>query len=158
MRDEDGAGYDIANAASSKGTAQEDVIGFAVVRKLKQAIEARRRPTSKINKVIANAKTSVAARPQFKPGHAITGVHLVRIGKVEDAQCWWCGRSGQTVAHLLLCCRKWRRQRDSLLRGMRADEVVISARRIRQIWRACSETSPPEQSSISSATQTWAGQ
>jgi hypothetical protein len=79
---------------------------------------------------MAKAKNSVAARYlQLKSGHAITGAHLLRIGKVEDAQCWWCGGSSQTVAHLLLRCRKWRRQRDSMMRGMRAERVIISARR-----------------------------
>lgn len=129
--DEDVEGYDIANAAAQRAARQQPKqMRSASLSYVKQTIEARWTPTTKINKDIASAKKSVAARYlQLKSGHAITGAHLFRIGKVEDAQCWWCGGSSQTVAHLLLRCRKWRRQRDSLLRGMRAEEIVISARR-----------------------------
>jgi hypothetical protein len=99
---------------------------------VKQAVRARWRPTAKINDKIANAKKSVAARYlQLKSGHAITGTHLLKIGKVEDAQCWWCNESDQTVAHLLLHCRKWRRQRDSMMRGLHARKVPINAMRDR---------------------------
>jgi hypothetical protein len=81
---------------------------------------------------MAKAKKSVAARYlQLKSGHAVTGAHLLRIGKVEDAQCWWYNESDQTVAHLLLHCRKWRRQRDSMMRGLCAGKVPISAMRDR---------------------------
>lgn len=129
--DEEVEGYEIANAAAQRAAKQQPKeMRSASLSYVKQAIEARWRPRAKINKDIANAKKSVAARYlQLKSGHAITGAHLLRIGKVEDAKCWWCGGSSQTVAHLLLRCRKWRRQRDSLLRGMRAEEIVISSRR-----------------------------
>ena len=41
---------------------------------------------AKVNDNIANAKKSDAARYlQLKSGHAITGAHLLRISKVEDA-------------------------------------------------------------------------
>ena len=97
---------------------------------VKQAIKEKWRPTTKMNKHIEEARKSVAARYlQLKSGHAVTGAHLLRIGKVQDARCWWCGESSQTVAHLLLECRKWRRQRDSMLRMLRARKVVISGRR-----------------------------
>lgn len=97
---------------------------------MKQAVESRWKPRAKSNEDIAKAKKSVAARYlQLKSGHAVTGAHLLRIGKVEDARCWWCDDSGQTVAHLLLRCRKWRRQRDCMMRGMRAMEIPISAMR-----------------------------
>lgn len=129
--DEDVEGYDMANAAAQRAARQQPKeMRSASMSYVKQAVEARWRPRAKINDDIANAKKSVAARYlQFKSGHAITGVHLLRIGKVEDAQCWWCGESNQTVAHLLLRCRRWRRQRDSMMRGMRAERVFISARR-----------------------------
>jgi hypothetical protein len=131
--DEEVEGYDIANAAAQRAARQQPKeMRSASLSYVKQAIEARWRPRAKIDKNIANAKKSVAARYlQLKSGHAITGAHLLRIGKVEDAKCWWCGGSNQTVAHLLLRCRKWRRQRDSLLRGMRAEDIAISARRDR---------------------------
>lgn len=131
--DEEVEGYDIANAAAQRAANQQPKeMRSASLSYLKQAIETRWKPRAKINKDIANAKKAVAARYlQLRSGRAVTGAHLQRIGKVEDAQCWWCGGSSQTVAHLLLRCRKWRRQRDSLLRGMRAEEIVISARRDR---------------------------
>jgi hypothetical protein len=96
----------------------------------KQIVESRWKPKAKVSEKIANAKNSTAARYlQLKSGHAVTGAHLLRIGKVKDAQCWWCGKSSQTAAHLLLRCRKWRRQRDSMMRGLRAERVFISASR-----------------------------
>jgi hypothetical protein len=97
---------------------------------VKQAIKEKWKQKTKPNRHIADAKKSVADRYlQLKSGHAVTGAHLLRIGKVGDAQCWWCGGSGQTVAHLLLKCRKWRRQRDTMLRKLRAKKMLISARR-----------------------------
>ena len=126
-------GYDIANAAAQRAARQQPKgMRQASLSYVKQAVQEKWKPRAKINKDIANAKKSVAARYlQLRSGHAVTGAHLLRIGKVEDAQCWWCGGSSQTVAHLLLRCRKWRRQRDSLLRGMRAEDIANSARRDR---------------------------
>lgn len=99
---------------------------------VKQAIEAKWKPRAKINDDIAIAKKSVAAGYlQLRSGHAVIGIHLFRIDKVEDAQCWWCSGSSQTVAHLLLRCRKWRRQRDCMMRGLHGEEITISARRDR---------------------------
>lgn len=87
-------------------------------------------PTTKLNRTIKDVQKSIAARYlQLKSGHAITGVHLVRIKKVEDARCWWCGGSRQTVAHLMLECRKWRRERVAMLEELNADRIWISARR-----------------------------
>jgi hypothetical protein len=48
----------------------------------------------------------------------------MRIGKVVDARCWWCKRSGQTVAHLFLECRKWRTERETMIRKLRDKEVA----------------------------------
>ena len=126
-------GYDMANATAQRAARrQPKEMRSATMSYVKQAVEARWKLRAKVNDNIANAKKSDAARYlQLKSGHAITGAHLLRIGKVEDAQCWWCGGSSQIVAHLLLRCRKWRRQRDSMMRGLRAEEVTISARRDR---------------------------
>jgi hypothetical protein len=60
----------------------------------------------------------------LKSGHAITGAHSMRIGKVTDARCWWCKRSEQTVAHLFLRCRKCRTERETMIRKLRAKEVA----------------------------------
>lgn len=61
---------------------------------VKQAVEARWNPRAKVKDDIANAKKSIAARYLYlKSDHAVTGAHLLRIEKVGDAQCWWCGGS-----------------------------------------------------------------
>ena len=129
--DEDVEGYAKANAAAQRAAKQQPKeMRSASLSYVKQAVETRCKPRAKANGDIAKAKKSVAARYlQLKSGHAVTGAHLLRIGKVEDARCWWCDDSDQTVAHLLLRCRKWRRQRDCMMRGMRAREIPISAMR-----------------------------
>lgn len=79
----------------------------------------------KVNRHIKDARKSVAARYlQLKSGHAVIGAHLMRIGKVVDARCWWCKRSGETVAHLSLVCRKWHRERETMKRKLRYEEVA----------------------------------
>ena len=92
---------------------------------VKQAVREKWKPTTKLNRHIKDARKSVAARYlQLKSGHAVTGAHLMRIGKVVDARCWWCKRSGQTVAHLFLECRKWRTERETMIRKLRDKEVA----------------------------------
>ena len=93
---------------------------------VKQAVREKWKPTTKLNRHIKDARKSVAARYlQLKSGHAVTGAHLMRIGKVVDARCWWCERSGQTVTHLFLECRKWRTERETMIRKLRDKEVAI---------------------------------
>jgi hypothetical protein len=49
---------------------------------VQQAVKEKWRQRTKINKQIKEAKKSTAARYlQLKSGHAITGVHLLRIKK-----------------------------------------------------------------------------
>lgn len=99
---------------------------------VKQAIREKWKPQGKINKHIKDAKKSVAARYlQLKSGHAVTGAYLLRIGKADDAQCWWCGAIEQSVRHLMLRCRRWRRQRDAMLKKLKSKTVSISERRDR---------------------------
>jgi hypothetical protein len=76
---------------------------------MKQALKEKWKPIyRKTDENVENAKKSVAARYlQLKSGHAVTGVHLLRIDRVQDARCWWCGHSRRTVAHFMLECRKW---------------------------------------------------
>jgi hypothetical protein len=93
---------------------------------VKHAVKERWKTTAKLNKHIQDARKSVAARYlQLKSNHAVTGVHLLRINKVQDARCWWCGGSKQTVAHLMLECRKWRRERETMLQRLNAKNVTI---------------------------------
>ena len=120
----------IASGAAQRAAKQQPKeMRSASLSYVKQAIKERWKPTTKIDKHIRDAKKSIAARYlQLKSGHAITGAHLFRIGKVQNAQCWWCGRNSQTVSHLLLECQKWRRQRNSMLRKLCARKVLVSER------------------------------
>ena len=69
---------------SSEAAAQRDAIGLVVIREAGHRGKVKLR--AKVNDNIANAKKSDAARYlQLKSGHAITGAHLLRISKVEDA-------------------------------------------------------------------------
>ncbi|KAI7704569.1 hypothetical protein KC353_g13409 [Hortaea werneckii] len=124
-------GYKFADAAAQRAAKQQPKeVRSASLSYVKQAVKGRWKSRTKPNKHIEDSKKSTAARYlQLKSGHAITGVHLLRIGKVRDARCWWCGSSRQTVAHLMLECRKWRRQRDKMLRVLISNKIVISARR-----------------------------
>jgi hypothetical protein len=55
---------------------------------MKHAVKEKWKLTTRPNKHIQNAKKSVAARYlQLKSNHAVTGVHLLRINKVQDARC-----------------------------------------------------------------------
>jgi ribonuclease HI len=86
--------------------------------------------SKKLNKHIGNGKKSVTTRYlQLKSGHAVTGVHLLKIKRAQDTQCWWCDNSRQDVAHLMLHCRRWRRERDTMLKELQAAKIRISARK-----------------------------
>jgi hypothetical protein len=94
---------------------------------VKQAVRNKWKLVTKLNRHIKDARKSVAARYlQLKSGHAVTGAHLMRIGKLADARCWWCKRSGQTVAHLFLECRKRRAERETMIRKLRDKEVATT--------------------------------
>jgi hypothetical protein len=88
--DGDVEGYGIANAATQRAARQQlRKMRSTSLAYAKQAIETRWKPRTKVDEDIAKAKKSVAARYlQLKSGHAVSRAHLLRIGKVEDAQCW----------------------------------------------------------------------
>jgi hypothetical protein len=126
--------YKAANAVAQRAARQQPKqMRSASLSFVKQAVKEKWKPTTWLNKHIKDAKKSVAARYlQLKSGHAVTGVHLSRINKVQDARCWWCGGNRQTVAHLMLECRKWRRERDIMLRKLKAKNVTITETRDRR--------------------------
>ena len=63
----------------------------------------------------AKAPKRVAARYyQLKTGHALTAIHMKRIKRQENDQCWWCFRSKQTREHLLKHCTPWRAQQKAM--------------------------------------------
>ena len=81
----------------------------------------------RLNKHVKDARKALAARYlQLKSGHAITAAYLMRIGKAVEARCWWCSSSRQTVEHLLLECRKWRRERKILMQRLKARDIAVS--------------------------------
>jgi hypothetical protein len=94
---------------------------------MKHAMKEGWKPTTRLNKHVKDARKSFAARyPQLRSGRAITAAHLMRIGKAEDACCCWCSGSRQTVAHLLLECREWRREREAMVQKLRAKDIIVS--------------------------------
>jgi len=100
---------------------------------VQQCVKVCGRLSPKLNKHINDANKAVATRYlQLKSGHGVTGVHLMRIKRVDDARCWWCNDSRQSVAHLMLKCRKWRRERERMLHALEAKKIKISARRDEQ--------------------------
>ena len=106
--DKDVEGYALVNAAAQRVVKQQPrEMRSALLSYVKQAVETRWKLRGKPNEDIAKAKKSVTARyVQLMSGHAVTGAHLLKIRKVEDARCWWCDDSDQTVAHFLLRCRR----------------------------------------------------
>jgi hypothetical protein len=96
-----------------------------VQRCVKVALHGRLLP--KLSKHICDAKKELSARYL-----QLTGVHLMRTKRVQNARCWWCNDSRQSVAHLMLECRKWRREREQELRALEAKKIKISARKNEQ--------------------------
>lgn len=130
-RGNDNEGYEKAGIAAQRAARQQSKdMRSASLSFVKQAVKEKWKPKTRLNKHIKDARKSVAARYlQLKSGHAVTGVHLFRINKVQDARCWWCGCSRQTVTHLMLECRKWRRERKTMLQRLTSGKISISPRR-----------------------------
>jgi hypothetical protein len=121
-------GYKVASVAAQRAAEQSPkAMRSASLSYVKQAVSGRWKPTTRLNKHVKGARKSCATRYlQLRPGHAITAVHLTRIGKAKDARCWWCNSSRQTVAHLLLECRKWRREREVMVQKLKAKVLTVS--------------------------------
>jgi hypothetical protein len=121
-------GYKVASVAAQRAAKQSPkAMRSASLSYVKQAVKERWKPTTRLNQHVKDARKSCAARYlQLKSGHAITVVHLTRIGKAEDASCWWCHSSRQTVAHLLLECRKWRRERETMVKKLETKDITVS--------------------------------
>ena len=77
------------------------------------------------------AKTSKTLTERFlqlKTSHAMIDIYLYRIKIVEDESCEWCRTSRQSVSHVLLKCRKWRRKRDVLRVALAKVNIIWSIR------------------------------
>jgi hypothetical protein len=82
-------GYKVANAAAQRAARQQPkATRSASLSFVKHAVKEKWKTTTKLNKYIQDARKSVATRYlQLKSNHAVTGVHLLRINKVQDARC-----------------------------------------------------------------------
>ena len=78
--------------------------------------------------VLGNAPKKYAAGYfQLKVGHGAVGRYLARIGRIETPECWWCREPVQTVEHLYIKCRRWRRERRKLIRELEKNRVTWQA-------------------------------
>lgn len=120
--------YKVAGTTAQRAARQQPkVMRWASLLYVNRAIRARWKPTARLDDHVKDARKSVAARyMDLKSGHAITGDHLRRIDKADDARCWWCSERRQSVAHLLLECREWRREREAMLRSLTAKDITLS--------------------------------
>lgn len=74
---------------------------------------------TQIHPLLGKTKKLYASRfYQLKTGHGAIGTFLERIGKLESAECSWCGEAEQSVIHLYTKCRKWRTQRLTLRKDL----------------------------------------
>ena len=72
-----------------------------------------------MSKVLGSTSKKYASRYlQLKVGHGAAGIYLARIGAIETPQCWWCNEAEQTVGHLHTKCRRWRKERQKLMRNL----------------------------------------
>lgn len=127
-------GMRIADSGARRAARQQPRhVRSASLSYVQQCVKVCGRLSPKLNKRISDANKAVATRYlQLKSGHAMTGVHLMRTKRVHDARCWWCNDNRQSVAHLMLKCRKWRRERERMLHALEAKKIKISTRRNEQ--------------------------
>jgi hypothetical protein len=124
-------GNEVADAIAKQAARQQPrEMRSASISYVLKCIKSKWQRLKKLNKHIGNGKKAVTARYlQLKSGHAVTGVHLLRTKRAQDARCWWCNSSIQGVAHLMLHCRRWRRERETMLKELQSAKIKISARR-----------------------------
>jgi len=95
---------------------------------MQQSVRDTKPIVAKMNKYLGDSKKSATTQYlQLKSWHAVTGVHLLRMKKVRDNRCWWCGSRQQSVNHLMFKCRRWR-ERESMVSTLASKKVEISAR------------------------------
>lgn len=86
-----------------------------------------------MDKVVAGSWKALASRYfQLKSGHAFTNEFLHRIGKSDNNKCSFCSEaSPQTVKHLMLECRKWRREREKMMIEIKKSGSHLNRKNIR---------------------------
>lgn len=123
--------YKIAGGAKGcTATAQRYTIGITAVHQANYQRNVSQR--AELTKTSKMQESQSQRDMQLKSGHAVTGAYLLRFSKAHDAHCWWSGGVEQIVGHLLLKCRRWRRQRGTMLRKLGGKNVSISERRDRE--------------------------
>ena len=96
---------------------------------VQQSVRETKPTLAKMNKYLGDSRKSATARYlQLKSGYGVTGIHHFRMKKAQDARCWWCNGSSQSVTHLMFECRKRRRAREVILRAISPKKTKISAR------------------------------
>lgn len=60
---------------------------------------------------------------ELKVGHIAIGVFLKKIGKRKTVDCWWCRQVDQSVDHLYIKCKKWRRERKVLKKELKSEKL-----------------------------------
>ena len=80
-----------------------------------------------MDKIAAGARKGLASIfYQLKSGHAHTADYLFKIGKSSSRSCIHCQNAGtQTVRHLMMDCRKWRRERDNMWAKMKKEGCTL---------------------------------
>jgi hypothetical protein len=129
---EDGSteGMTAAHASANQAARrQPQQLRSASLSYVQQSVRETKPTVAKMNKYLGDSRKSVTARYlQLKSGHAVTGMHLFRMRRVQDSRCWWCGSRQQSVGHLMFQCRKWRRERKSMLNTLASKKIEISTR------------------------------
>ena len=83
------------------------------------------RTKESISLALGKAPKKYASRfYQLKVGHGAVGTYLARIGVIEAPNCWWCTETVQSVEHLYAKCRKWRKERRKLVRGLEKEGIA----------------------------------
>jgi ribonuclease HI len=69
---------------------------------------------------------------QLVSGHCNLGEYLHRFGRRETPECALCGVEAETVAHYLLRCRRWDRERNEIMDLVKRDDETASLRGLLQ--------------------------
>jgi ribonuclease HI len=93
-----------------------------------QITKRKNKGQKKIDPILGNAPKILSARLlQLRCGHAAIGTYQKRFLKSETEECE-CGERKQDVTHLILRCKRWKYQREKLLKGAKEKGVYVSPR------------------------------
>ena len=100
--------------------------------------------TTRTTYVIVTVYALTSRFLQLKCGHAATGNYRKRFKLDSSAKCQWCGNENQDSTHILLQCKKWKKQREQLLKNLRRKRIFLSPRLNRKdtkklFWKEAAE-------------------